>query len=55
MDDSIDQQNNVDCSDTLSSVIKPAIIRTILSITLSKSWSLHQLDIKNAFLHEHLS
>ncbi|KAI3751228.1 hypothetical protein L2E82_22276 [Cichorium intybus] len=34
-----------------SDVVKPATIRTVLSLALSKSWSIHQLDVKNAFLH----
>ncbi|XP_014503359.1 uncharacterized protein LOC106763707 [Vigna radiata var. radiata] len=34
-----------------SPVVKSVTIRTVLSITLSKSWSIHQLDVKNAFLH----
>lgn len=30
-------------------------IQTVLSLTISKSWCLHQLDVKNTFLHGHLS
>ncbi|GJZ61679.1 copia protein [Tanacetum coccineum] len=41
----------VDCDDTFSLVVKPAIIRTVLSLAVSKSWPIHQLDVKNAFLH----
>lgn len=34
--------------------MKPATIRTILSLSLSKAWPIHQLDVKNAFLHGEL-
>jgi hypothetical protein len=32
-------------------LLKPATIRIVLSITISRSWPIHQLDVKNAFLH----
>ena len=35
--------------------MKPATIRMVLSIALSRQWSVHQLDVKNAFLHCTLS
>ncbi|GKD01861.1 ribonuclease H-like domain-containing protein, partial [Tanacetum coccineum] len=38
-----------------SSAVKPATIRTRLSLDVSHSWPTHQLDVKNAFLHGHLS
>ena len=52
--DGMYQHVGVDCSKNFSPVVKPATIRTVLSITLSKSWSIHQLDVKNAFLHGQL-
>ncbi|GKB43542.1 ribonuclease H-like domain-containing protein [Tanacetum coccineum] len=45
------QQHGKDYFDTFNPVTKPNTIRTILSIALSKNWSLCQLDINNAFLH----
>ena len=32
-------------------MVKPATIRTVLSLALSRRWPVHQLDVKNAFLH----
>jgi hypothetical protein len=45
------QRYGIDYKDTFSHVVKPAIIRTILSIVVSRGWILHQLDVQNTFLH----
>jgi len=47
-------KKGVDCGETFSPAVKLATIRTMLSVALSKSWYLHQLDVKNAFLHDNL-
>jgi hypothetical protein len=48
------QQPGIDYGETFSPVIKPATIRTVLSISTSSSWPIHQLDVKNAFIHDNL-
>ena len=35
--------------------MKPATVDTVLSLALSHQWPIHQLDVKNAFLHGTLS
>ncbi|KAA3469593.1 Retrovirus-related Pol polyprotein from transposon TNT 1-94 [Gossypium australe] len=44
-----------DFRETLSSVVKPTTIRTILSTVVSKNWQLRQVDVNNAFLNGHLT
>ncbi|GJS84497.1 ribonuclease H-like domain-containing protein [Tanacetum coccineum] len=45
-------QHGVDFDETFSPVVKPATIRTVLSLAVSRQWPIHQLDVKNAFLNE---
>jgi hypothetical protein len=32
-------------------MVKPATVRAVLTLALSHSWPIHQLDVKNVFLH----
>ncbi|KAL8148508.1 hypothetical protein AgCh_005759 [Apium graveolens] len=45
------QRPGIDFSETFSPVTKPATIRIILSLALTRGWHLRQLDINNAFLN----
>ncbi|GJW38136.1 ribonuclease H-like domain-containing protein [Tanacetum coccineum] len=44
------QQQGIDCDETFSPVVKPATIRTVLSLVVSREWPIHQLDVKNRSL-----
>ncbi|GJY34359.1 ribonuclease H-like domain-containing protein [Tanacetum coccineum] len=49
------QLERVDVDKTFSPVVKLNTIRTVLSLAASRHWPIHQLDVKNAFLHGDLS
>jgi hypothetical protein len=45
------QRLGIDYDDTLRPVVKPATVILVLSLAVSRGWDLHQLDVKNVFLH----
>ena len=48
------QTYGVDYSDTFSPVVKMTYVRLFISLVVTHNWDLHQLDIKNVFLHSDL-
>jgi hypothetical protein len=49
------QRPGVDYDETFNPVIKSATVRTVLSLAFFQDWAIHQLDVKNAFLHRTLT
>ncbi|GJX34340.1 ribonuclease H-like domain-containing protein [Tanacetum coccineum] len=45
------QVAGTDVDETFNPVFKPGTIQTVLSLATSRHWPVHQLDVKNAFLH----
>jgi hypothetical protein len=45
------QTYGIDYSETLSVVAKLTSVRLFILLATSQNWPLHQLDIKNVFLH----
>jgi hypothetical protein len=48
------QRAGLDFGETFTPVVKPATIRTVLTIAASRNWTTKQLNVSNAFLHGHL-
>ena len=47
--------HGIDSDDTFTPVAKMDSIRLALSIANAKGWEVHQMDVKNEFLHGDLS
>jgi len=45
------QTYGIDYEETYSPLTKMVIVRTIIVMATTKRWSLHQMDVKNVFLH----
>jgi hypothetical protein len=44
----------VEYDETFSPVMEPATIHTVLTLAVSRGWTVYQLDVKNVFLHDTL-
>ena len=49
------QANVIDYTETFSQVVCVNSIRVLLSLVVNLNWSLHQLDVFNAFLYGYLT
>ena len=49
------QGYGIEYSDTFAPVAKMNSVCVLLSLAANEAWPLHQLDVKNAFLHGDLS
>jgi hypothetical protein len=45
------QTYGIDYEETYSPVAKMTTVRAIIAMVVAKGWSLHQMDVKNVFLH----
>jgi hypothetical protein len=45
------QRPDVDYDEIFSPIVKPVTVCTVLSLVVSRSWPVHQLNAKNVFLH----
>ncbi len=48
------QTYGIDYKEIYSPVAKMTTVRAIIAMAIIKGWSLHQMDVKNVFLHGNL-
>ena len=45
------QIHGIDYEETFAPIAKMATVRGVIAVAAAKGWYLHQMDVKNAFLH----
>lgn len=48
------QEQGIDCEEIFSPVVRPTIICFVLGLAMAHQRSIHQLDVRNIFVHGHL-
>jgi hypothetical protein len=48
------ETHGIDYEETFAPVAKMATVRAVIAMAASRGWVLHQMDVKNAFLHGEL-
>lgn len=49
-----DQNEGIDFTEIFSPVAKLVTVRMVIALATTQNWSLHHIDVNNAFLHGHL-
>lgn len=54
VDNNRSQRLDIDYDGIFKPMVKHSTIRIVLSLVVSQNWHVRQLDVKNAFIYDHL-